>query len=69
MPKKTNEQDKLWIQRCIYLSKEAVHKKDKPFGCVIVRDGENIAEASNDSERRVNHPAEIIALNKAQDIL
>lgn len=66
---KPTSQDKKFIKRCIELSEEAVKKGDKPFGCVITKGGKIIVEASNDSENRVNHHAEILAMNKAHDFL
>jgi tRNA(adenine34) deaminase len=63
------EEDKLFMKRCIDLSQEAVDKGDAPFGSVVTKDGKIIAEASNDRERRINHHAEILALNKATDVL
>ena len=69
MSLETESQDEKFIRRCIELSQEAVNKGDKPFGSVITKDGQVIAEASNDSENRVNYHAEILALNKTHDIL
>ena len=63
------EQDKLFIKRCIELSQAAVDKGDQPFGSVITKDGKIIAETSNDREHRINNHAEILALNKAADVL
>ncbi len=63
------EQDKIFMKRCIELSQEAVDKGDQPFGTVITKNGKVIAESSNDKEHRINHHAEILALNKATDIL
>ena len=62
-------QDEIYIRRCIQLSQESLDKGDKPFGSLITLNGEIIAESSNDSENRVNHHAEILALNKAHDYL
>jgi tRNA(adenine34) deaminase len=66
---KPTEQDKFFIKRCIELSQEAVDKGDQPFGTVTTKDGKIIAEASNDSVNKKNNHAEIVALNKAADVL
>ncbi len=63
------EQDKRFMKRCIELSQEAVDKGDQPFGTVITKDDKIIAESSNDSVNRKNNHAEIVALNKAADVL
>jgi tRNA(adenine34) deaminase len=63
------EQDKLFMKRCIELSQEAVDKGDQPFGTVITKEDKIIAEASNDRQNRINHHAEILAMNKATDFL
>jgi len=62
-----NDED--YMRRCIELSKEAKERGDQPFGCVIVLGGRIIAEASNDKNCKLNHHAEILAMNKATDVL
>ncbi|MBI2551698.1 nucleoside deaminase [Candidatus Uhrbacteria bacterium] len=63
------QQDEKFIRRCIELSEEALKNRDKPFGSLITENGNIIVEASNDSENRVSNHAEIIALNKAHQML
>jgi len=63
------EQDKKFMRRCIELSQKALNKGDQPFGSLIVKDGKIIAEAENDKIKRKNNHAEILAMNKAQDVL
>ena len=57
-----------FIRRCIELSQVAVDAGDAPFGSLIVKDGEVLAEASNDKNSQTNHHAEILALNKASEV-
>lgn len=51
------------------LSKMSVARGDAPFGSVVTKNGRAVSEASNDKNTRINHHAEILALNKAADIL
>lgn len=62
-------EDKKFIRRCIELSQEAVDSGDAPFGSLITKDGKLLVEASNDKNNKVNNHAEILALNKAAEIL
>jgi len=65
-----NEQEK-YMQRAIDLSCESVNSGGGPFGAVIVRNGEIIAEASNGVTKN-NDPtghAEINAIRKAAKAL
>jgi tRNA(adenine34) deaminase len=60
--------DKAMMARSIELSREAVSKGEYPFGTVIARDGEVVAEAINRTIRDgdVTRHAEVIALTEAQ---
>src|ERR1700732_104728 len=60
--------DTAMMARCIELSRIAVTKGEYPFGTVIARDGQIIAEAMNHTVRDgdVTRHAEVIALSQAQ---
>lgn len=57
--------------RAIELAKQATQTDDVPVGCVIVKDGEIVAESSNMKE--VNNDAtkhaEMVAISKATQVL
>jgi tRNA(adenine34) deaminase len=59
------------MRRCVELSAEAVQRRELPFSCVICRDGEVVAEATNRvvQDADVTRHAEIIAISEAQRIL
>ena len=63
-----DDADEAMMARCIELSRIAVSKGEYPFGAVIARDGQIVAEAVNRTIREgdVTHHAEIIALSLAQ---
>ena len=60
--------DTAMMARCIELSRIAVTKGEYPFGTVIARDGQIVAEAINHTIRDgdVTRHAEVIALSQAQ---
>jgi tRNA(adenine34) deaminase len=60
--------DKAMMARCIELSRIAVSKGEYPFGSVIARDGQIVAEAINRTIRDsdVTRHAEVLALSHAQ---
>jgi tRNA(adenine34) deaminase len=60
--------DKAMMARCIELSRIAIGKSEYPFGTVIARDGQIVAEAINHTVRDgdVTRHAEVIALSQAQ---
>lgn len=62
-------EDEFFIRRCIELSQIAIDSGDAPFGSLIAKNGNAIAEAANDKNAKVNHHAEILALNKAAELL
>jgi len=57
--------DKKFMSRCIELAKKSFDKGDAPFGSLVAREGEIIAEGRNDSMSRLSEHAEVIALNNA----
>src|SRR5260370_20658323 len=60
--------DKAMMARCIELSRIAIGKGEYPFGTVIARGGQIVAEAINHTVRDgdVTRHAEVIALSQAQ---
>jgi tRNA(adenine34) deaminase len=60
--------DQAMMARCVELSRIAVGKGEYPFGTVIARDGQIVAEAINRTvrERDVTRHAEVLALSHAQ---
>jgi tRNA(adenine34) deaminase len=65
------ENDKAMMARCVELSRIAVGKTEYPFGTVIARDGQILAEAINHTVRvgDVTRHAEVIALSQAQKVI
>ena len=63
------EQDKRLMERCIELSETALAEGDAPFGSLVARNGEIIAEAANNARNKVTDHAEIMALNRAHEKL
>jgi tRNA(adenine34) deaminase len=63
--------DLTMMRRCIELSAEAVQRRELPFSCVICRDGEVVAEATNRvvQDGDVTKHAEILAISAAQQAL
>lgn len=59
------------MRRCIELSRESTAAGELPFACVICRDGEVIAEATNRVVRDgdVTRHAEMVAMSQAQRVL
>jgi len=59
------------MQRCIELSRIATLQGEFPFACVIGRDGEVVAEATNRAVRNedVTSHAELLAITAAQQAL
>ncbi|MBR6025565.1 MAG: nucleoside deaminase, partial [Firmicutes bacterium] len=62
-----NETDKKYMTRALELAKGAAEKGEVPVGCVIVKDGEIIAEAANSTvaDRNPLAHAEMKALEAA----
>lgn len=54
------------MKRCIELAQISLDKGDAPFGSLVARDDELIAEGENGASSRVSEHAEIIALGNAQ---
>ncbi len=59
-----------FIRRCIELAQEALDAGDNPFGSIIVKENEIIAEARNDAAHSdITDHAEIKAMRQAQKSL
>ena len=72
MNEKTNtetftENDAYFMRHALRLAEEAAEADEVPIGCVIVHNGEVIAEASNSREidKCATHHAEILAIERA----
>jgi tRNA(adenine34) deaminase len=61
--------DKHFMQRCIELSKLSLDQGDAPFGSLITRDNELIAEGINAANTKVSEHAEITALHNAHQVI
>lgn len=61
--------DEQFIRHCIVLSQQALDCGDAPFGSIITKNDSLLVEASNDKNSKTNHHAEILALNKAAEVL
>jgi len=59
------------MARCIELSRHSITAGELPFACVICRDGEVLAEATNRvaRDRDVMRHAEMVAMSEAQRML
>jgi tRNA(adenine34) deaminase len=66
-----NELDLRMMARCIALSRESVAAGELPFGCVICRGAEIVAESINrvKRDRDVMRHAEMVAMSQAQRVL
>lgn len=64
------EQHEQFIKRCIALAQEALDAGENPFGSIIVKENEIIAEARNSTVLNdITDHAEIVAMRKAQKLL
>jgi tRNA(adenine34) deaminase len=61
--------DKHFMQRCIELSKLSLDQGDAPFGSLITRDNELIAEGINAANTKVSEHAKITALHNAHQVI
>ena len=63
--------DLKFMLKAIELAKQAIETDDVPVGCVIVKDGEIIAESSNMKEVQndATKHAEMVAISKATQVL
>jgi tRNA(adenine34) deaminase len=59
--------DERWMRRALEVAAGCLDHDDVPIGCVIVRDGEEVAAAGNERELREDPTAhaEILALQRA----
>ncbi|HLB39235.1 MAG TPA: tRNA adenosine(34) deaminase TadA [Actinomycetota bacterium] len=62
--------DAVWMQRALDVARGCVAHDDVPIGCVIVRNGEEIAVAGNERELRHDPTAhaEVLALGAASEV-
>ncbi|MBD3790708.1 MAG: nucleoside deaminase [Campylobacterales bacterium] len=59
-----------FIRRCMELAQESLDAGDNPFGALVVKEGQIIAEARNSAVRHdMTDHAEIIAMRSAKEIL
>lgn len=67
----TNEQKNKFMARALELAKQAAERDEVPVGAVIVKNGEIIAESSNQKEEKnqATRHAEIVAIEKAETVL
>jgi len=59
------EEDEKFIQKCIDLSEKSLNNGGVPFGALIVKDGEIIADSINNAQNKISDHAEIIVLDLA----
>jgi tRNA(adenine34) deaminase len=71
MPTGYSPTDLAMMRRCVALSALAVRRNELPFACVVCRDGEVVAEATNRVVQNgdVTQHAELIAIGAAQRAL
>lgn len=69
MNKTATKDDEKFIRRCIELSAQSIENGDAPFGSIVVKDGEIIAESVNNSNQKTSDHAETVALHKAHQKL
>jgi len=62
------ETDRMFMERCINLARSAMQRGDAPFGSLIAKGNDLIAEGINNRMFRVSEHAEIIALNRAAEL-
>ena len=67
----TQTTDIVMMERCIALAKTGTQRGEFPFACVIVKDGEVVAEATNHvaQDGDVTRHAELVAVSRAQKAL
>jgi len=61
----SEKQDEKFIRKCIELSSQSVEKGGAPFGALVVKDGEIIANSINNAQNKISDHAEIVVLDKA----
>ena len=64
-----NKKDEEIMRRCINLSQQAKDDGDGPFGCVVTKNGEILAETKNSAKDNPTQHAEILALLEASSKL
>ncbi|MCB9262915.1 MAG: nucleoside deaminase [Flavobacteriales bacterium] len=65
----TEELDKGFMLRCIELAQQSVDRGDAPFGSLVAKGNDLIAEGLNDAQSKVSEHAEVIALHNAHQHL
>lgn len=58
-------QDEKFIRKCIRLSQQSLDNGGAPFGALIVRDGEVVADSVNNAQSKISDHAEIVVMDKA----
>jgi tRNA(adenine34) deaminase len=61
--------DEGFMRRCIELAQQAVDRGDAAFGSLVAMGDKLVAEASNEYKSRITDHAEIVALNRAHEVL
>jgi tRNA(adenine34) deaminase len=63
----TRHEDEQWMRRALDLANECTTHDDVPIGCVVVRDGQELAGAGNEREVRSDPTAhaEVLAVREA----
>jgi tRNA(adenine34) deaminase len=61
--------DEKFMRRCIELSQESVDRGDAPFGSLVAKDDQLVAEGLNDAQSKVSEHAEVIALHNAHQVV
>jgi tRNA(adenine34) deaminase len=64
-----NSHDTFYMKRCIELSQLSIDNGDAPFGSLITRNNELVAEGINATNTKVSEHAEITALHNAHQAL
>lgn len=65
MNHKQIEIDQKFMRRCIELAQQSLKRGDAPFGSLVAKDHELVAEGLNDAANKVSEHAEVIALHNA----
>ncbi len=62
---KFESKDHEFISRCIELSQKSLDSGGAPFGALIVKEGEVIADSVNNAQNKISDHAEILVLDEA----
>lgn len=58
-------EDEKFIRKCIELSEKSFENGGAPFGALVVKNGEIIADSINNAQNKISDHAEILVLDKA----